>query len=1034
MRLLGKLFEGFTGDTPLTWRTVLAIGLLGGATLFRLGAIHAQDEGAKIPVAKSAATSSHRLAINNNFRHDASLTDAFFIDSTSGWAVGDRGVIWHTADGGATWQQQSSGVTCSLSSVFFMNDQRGWAVGGECRPFSKSTQGVVLRTENAGRTWTQVAAPTLPRLRRVKFFDRQLGVAIGDVSPTIPSGVVATRDGGATWEPLPTDKAGSWLAGDFLDAQTGALAGPAGLTATLARHRVVHSPLATSSLRSTYAMRLLAPTGGWMAGDGGLILTTKDLGYSWQSPPADLPESADQFDFRALDVIDKCVWIAGSPGTHVFFSPDSGQTWSAFPTGHFTPLRALTFIDADHGWAVGDLGNILATDDGGRTWKSQRSGGQRAALLGIFAGATDVPLELLADAGAADGYIAAIDLLHTTAANDAESGAPISNDRSHETMLLAGAATTNSAWRFPLPADDPALSPADLLAALDRENDGRAVQQIERHIVQAVRMWRPEVIVTHHKNLERSQPRAAVLTALMLRSIEAAADPTRHAELSADGGLEPWQVKKVFGLLPANSHGVESMSRQRFSPWLGATLSDFVSPARALIAPTSESESATWEFEILLDQVATSSSGRGIFSGISLAPGSEARRPQPDLPVNDLADVQKSATRRRHLEALLERTESNAAWAAQIGNLIQDLRAEDGAKLLNQLADGYRQAGRLDLAADTSYMLARRYPDQPLADRAVTWLVHFYASSEMAHRLSSRQPNDIRQTAATDAPQPAPSAAVLTRDDRLRRAVQMSEYLQSARSALHADPAIRFAEVAAQRQLGFSAPAKRYYLTLGQLPESDPWRRSAETEEWLSQPAELPPPKTLGSCRRASLRPHLDAQLNEDFWDSADRLSLRDHDAPDSPGGEVRVTYDADHLYIAIRCPRAAGGAYESDDGPRDRDADLSKYDRVTLRFDIDRDFTTAYELSVDSRGWTHDACWGYPTWNPKWYVAAATNEEAWTVEAAIPMTELVSDPPTSRTVWAVSAVRTIPRLGAQSWSGAGNADSPEQYGLLIFE
>ena len=119
----------------------------------------------------------------------------------------------------------------------------------------------------------------------------------------------------------------------------------------------------------------------------------------------------------------------------------------------------------------------------------------------------------------------------------------------------------------------------------------------------------------------------------------------------------------------------------------------------------------------------------------------------------------------------------------------------------------------------------------------------------------------------------------------------------------------------------------------------------------------------------------------------------------------------------------------------RDRDADLSKTDRVTLRLDIDRDFTTAFELSVNSRGWTHDACWGDPNWNPAWYAAAAGDDTSWTIEAAIPLAELADKPPAARGVWAASARRTIPRVGYQTWSGAPTSDdSPAQFGMLIFE
>ena len=124
----------------------------------------------------------------------------------------------------------------------------------------------------------------------------------------------------------------------------------------------------------------------------------------------------------------------------------------------------------------------------------------------------------------------------------------------------------------------------------------------------------------------------------------------------------------------------------------------------------------------------------------------------------------------------------------------------------------------------------------------------------------------------------------------------------------------------------------------------------------------------------------------------------------------------------------------------RARDVDLAQHDRVSLKLDVDRDYTTAYELTVDNRGWTYDSVNGDATWNPTWYVAAANDESSWTVEAAIPLSELVDKPPTARDVWALAVRRTIPRTCYQTWSasttrGAATPDdSPAQFGLLIFE
>ena len=82
---------------------------------------------------------------------DAQLNDVAFVDSLHGWAVGTRGAIWHTADGGRSWQLQRSGVECVLESVSFVDQRTGWAVGGATELYSHRSRGVVLRTLDGGR-------------------------------------------------------------------------------------------------------------------------------------------------------------------------------------------------------------------------------------------------------------------------------------------------------------------------------------------------------------------------------------------------------------------------------------------------------------------------------------------------------------------------------------------------------------------------------------------------------------------------------------------------------------------------------------------------------------------------------------------------------------------------------------------------------------------------------------------------------------------------------------------------------------------
>ena len=100
----------------------------------------------------------------------------------------------------------------------------------------------------------------------------------------------------------------------------------------------------------------------------------------------------------------------------------------------------------------------------------------------------------------------------------------------------------------------------------------------------------------------------------------------------------------------------------------------------------------------------------------------------------------------------------------------------------------------------------------------------------------------------------------------------------------------------------------------------------------------------------------------------------------------------------------------------------------IASRFASTRIATTARRSSSRSIAAALRAtpAWSDATWNPAWYVAAAGDDDFWTVEAAIPLAEIVEKSPTSRQVWAAAARRTIPRVGYESWAGdAAENDSP---------
>ncbi len=341
----------------------------------------------------------------NSSAEDATLRDVCFADQQRGWAVGDRGVIWHTNDGGRIWRAQVSTVTCPLHSVHFVDREHGWAAGGWTEPYSHQSRGVVLRTVDGGTTWQQAPPGALPALQRVRFFDRTHGWAIGHASDLFPAGVFLTQDGGGHWTPLAQGTGTAWQAGDFVDPLAGAVAGQQGAVAAVRRRALEPARSPGYGLRGLKDLRLMPDGHGWLIGDGGLVLSTEDLGASWQLPSGELPALIQHFDLNTIATLGAHTWIAGTPGTRLFYTADGGRTWEVRSTGQSLPIHGMTFVNEQVGWAVGALGTILVTTDSGRSWHPQRRGGTRAAVLGVFSECHDIPLELFASLCGNDAYL-----------------------------------------------------------------------------------------------------------------------------------------------------------------------------------------------------------------------------------------------------------------------------------------------------------------------------------------------------------------------------------------------------------------------------------------------------------------------------------------------------------------------------------------------------------------------------------------------------------------------------------------------------
>lgn len=972
---------------------------------------------------------------------DASLRGVAFVDADHGCAVGDHGVALVTSDGGEHWRRVATPTEHRLEAVSFVDAEHGWVVGGSARPYTHESRGVVLATSDGGRTWESVAASPVPRLRAVKFFDHQHGVAAGDGTALSPSGLYSTDDGGRHWRPIPGAAERQWLAGAFVRDRVGDLAGVvAGLRGSSARvsGRDVTLSLAAGDRRGGYGVALIDESRGWLVGDGALVRATNDGGQAWGPPPNEPPPSlAGWFDWRAVAARGERVWVAGSPGSIVLHSSDAGQTWRLTRTGVSTPITAVTFVDDQRGWAVGELGVVLTTRDGGMTWRQQRGASRRTATAVVVASPEDLPTELLATTAAGEGFrtVVAAPLW----AEEAGVASPLAG-RLADAAMLVGADATRLGWSTPLEPADAALPPEALLDRLDRLTDGRGKELLVAELRKLLVTYRPDVVVT-------ADPQHAPVGAAALLA-EAAAEAIELAAQTppVETGIASWRAERVVGVAIDDGSplgpGESRQSTGDFSSLLGATPAQWRRGARGLLETDYQAAPAAYRWRTLAGKTAPDTQRPDLMAGLAHPRGGDARRPPAIAPTSQLEQLRRLASKRRNMERLLEQAAGDPAWAGQVVNLTGGLDADAGAELLRQLAEGYREAGRLELAADTLYLLARRYPDAPLADASLLWLLRYYASGERARadlRLMEGQdarpntlanvPSDPRGPVQLAAPE---KSGVLSGDERLQRAAALVEFLSQARPALYAQPSVRFAEAATQRARGFGADADRTALVLSKQAIADDWRRAALAERWLAKPDGLPPDKPLANCRYTPRRPLLDGRLDDAVWARAEAIPLA---APGAvkPSATFRVAHDEEFLFLAVEA--ASGDAAPIDaDAARPRDADLSSGDRVTVRIDLDRDYATAFELSFDQRGWTHDALWGDPHWKPTWWAAADADSQAWRVEAAIPLAELADPKHVARSAWAVSVRRERPGEAPTAWPATAAADSPDAFGLWLFD
>jgi len=134
-----------------------------------------------------------------------------------GWVAGKTNLL-RTQDGGRHWGDitPSANAARSIQSVFFLDGQRGWVISSSTKTADNGSGSLFIsNTSNGGQSWTS---------RKLAVSDEDGGTAVsvdfvdaqhGWIMFRMPSSsnfslglLLATADGGATWNPLPEPPSG----------------------------------------------------------------------------------------------------------------------------------------------------------------------------------------------------------------------------------------------------------------------------------------------------------------------------------------------------------------------------------------------------------------------------------------------------------------------------------------------------------------------------------------------------------------------------------------------------------------------------------------------------------------------------------------------------------------------------------------------------------------------------------------------------------------------------------------------------------
>ena len=230
-----------------------------------------------------------------------------FLNNNTGYIAGDSGVLRKTTNGGTNWFVLTSGFTLDLNSIHAVNANTVFACGDN---------GLIIKTTNAGINWFTQSAGTVSNLNSIHFLNSNTGCAVGNNST-----IRKTTNGGSSWFTQSVGVTGLMTGVYLADATRGVI--------TFSGSNVNF----------------------YVTNNGGTTWTPQFFGNT--------------FTTRCIDFVDGIYGYVGGDVGSYYTTGNGSSTWVQGANGTSNWTYGISFVNPTTGWRAGTNGSILKTTNGG---------------------------------------------------------------------------------------------------------------------------------------------------------------------------------------------------------------------------------------------------------------------------------------------------------------------------------------------------------------------------------------------------------------------------------------------------------------------------------------------------------------------------------------------------------------------------------------------------------------------------------------------------------------------------------------------